>query len=233
MLVVSYYAKISKSSLYFLLFFTSGGYILMNILLWHHKRFWIGTTLLLLLALMLAACSGNSTNGNSGTTPTAHGTTTGGGTTPTTTPGIGLGSQPCPAAVKTPAHWDAIIPTQNGVTKVETVTCGNLIGNPTLQALVTVRYQGTGSVLDVYVYIDITNSSPSQLFKLQNLYKGDAKISIYKTILTDQVDQNSSINVGKDNANYTLDLFHEFKWSDGAGTLVPVSFPGMYPDLTR
>jgi hypothetical protein len=205
----------------------------MNIPLRHYKRFWISTTLLLLLALMLAACSGNSTNGNSGTTPTAQSTTTGGGTTPTTTPGIGLGPQPCPAAVKTPAYWDPIIPTQNGVTKVESVTCGNLVGNPALQALVTVRYNGTGAILDIYVYTDITNPKPTQLFKLQSLYDGAARISVYNTVLTAEVDQHSSLNAGKDSASYTQDLFREFKWSDGAGTLVPVSFPGMYPDLTR
>ena len=205
----------------------------MNIPLWHYKRFWIGTTLLLLLALMLAACSGNSTNGNSGNTPTAHSTTTGSGTTPTTTPGIGLGSQPCPAAVKTPAYWDPIIPTQNGVTKVESVTCGNLVGNPTLQALVTVRYNGTGAILDAYVYTNITNPRPTQLFKLQSLYDGAARISVYNTVLTAEVDQHSSLNAGKDSASYTQDLFREFKWSDGTGTLVPVSFPAMYPDLTR
>jgi len=205
----------------------------MNIPLWHYKRFWIGTTLLLLLALMLAACSGNSTNGNSGNTPTAHSTTTGSGTTPTTTPGIGLGSQPCPAAVKTPAYWDPIIPTQNGVTKVESVTCGNLVGNPTLQALLTVRYNGTGAILDAYVYTNITNPRPTQLFKLQSLYDGAARISVYNTVLTAEVDQHSSLNAGKDSASYTQDLFREFKWSDGTGTLVPVSFPAMYPDLTR
>ena len=148
-------------------------------------------------------------------------------------PGIGLGPRPCPDAVKAPAHWDAIIPTQNGVTQVENVICGNLIGNTTLQALVTVRYQGTGQILDVYVYNDITSPSPSQLFKLQNLYKGDAKISVYNTVLTAEVDQNSSINAGKNDTEMTRDLFREFKWSDGAGTLVPVSFPGIYPDLTR
>ena len=199
----------------------------MNIPLWHYKRFWTGTALLLLLALMLAACSGNSNNGTSGTTPAAR------GTTPTATPGIGLGAQPCPDAVKTPAYWDPIVPTQNGVTKVESVTCGNLVGNPTLQALVTVRYNGTGAILDVYVYTNITNPKPTQLFKLQSLYDGDARISIYNTVLTAEVDQHSSINTGKDSASYTQDLFREFKWSDGAGTLVPVSFPGMYPDLTR
>jgi hypothetical protein len=111
--------------------------------------------------------------------------------------------------------------------------CGNLIGNATLQALVTVRYQGTGQILDFYVYNDITGPSPSQLFKLQNLYKGDAKISVYNTVLTAEVDQNSSINTGKNDAEMTRDLFREFKWSDGAGTLVPISFPGIFPDLTR
>src|SRR5260221_1381067 len=180
---------------------------------------------------MLAACSG--TTGNSGPTPTAHGTTTGGGTTPAATPGIGLGSQPCPAAVKTPAYWDPIIPTQNGVTKVESVTCGNLVGNPTLQALVTVRYDGTGAILDVYVYTKITDPRPTQIFKLQSLSDGAAKISEYNTVLTAEVDQHSSLNAGKDSASYTRDLFREFKWSDSVGTLVPVSFPGMYPDLTR
>jgi hypothetical protein len=202
--------------------------------LWRSKSLLISTTFVLLLAFTLAACSGGS---SSGTTPTTRGTTTGGGpgsgTTPTASPGVGLGPQPCPDAVKAPAHWDPIIPTQNGVTKVEHVTCGNLIGNPTLQALVTVRYQGTGAALDVYVYTSITSPGPSQLFKLQNLYMGDARISGYNTVLTVEVDQNSSINAGKDNASLTKDLFREFKWSDGAGTLVPVSFPGMYPDLTR
>lgn len=206
--------------------------------LWRSKSLLIGTTFVLLLALLaftLAACSG----GGSGTTPTPQSTSTSGGptvgTTPTLTasPGVGLGPQPCPDAVKAPAHWDPIIPTQNGVTKVENVTCGNLIGNPTLQALVTVRYQGTGAALDVYVYTSITSPDPSQLFKLQNLYMGDARISGYNTVLTAEVDQNSSLNKGKDNTSLTKDLFREFKWSDGAGTLVPVSFPGIYPDLTR
>ncbi len=195
------------------------------------KSLFIGTSFVLLLTFTLAACGGSSNSG--GATPTTQATTPGGGTTATTSPVIGLGPRPCPDAVKAPAHWDALIPTQNGVTKVENVTCGNLVGNATLQALVTVHYQGTGQNLDVYVYSDITGPNPTQLFKLQNLYKGDAKISGYNTVLTAEVDQNSSINAGKSNADLTRDLFREFKWSDGAGTLVPVSFPGMYPDLTR
>ena len=198
----------------------------------HAKSLLIGTSIVLLLTFTLAACSG-SRNSGGGTTPTTQTTTPGGSTIATASPVVGLGPRPCPDAVKAPAHWDAIIPTQNGVTQVENVTCGNLVGNPTLQALVTVRYQGTGQILDVYVYSDLASPNPTQLFKLQNLYKGDAKISGYNTVLTSEVDQNSSINAGKSNADLTRDLFREFKWSDGAGTLVPVSFPGMYPDLTR
>lgn len=202
----------------------------------HSKSLFIATFFVFIVSFTLAACSGSGNSGIS-SAPTTQATTSRGSSdgkiTATASPGIGLGSRPCPDAVKAAAHWDAIIPTQNGVTQVETVTCGNLVGNPTLQALVKVRYQGTGQILDVYVYSDITNPSPSQLFKLQNLYKGDAKISVYNTVLTAEVDQNSSINAGKANADLTQDLFREFKWSDGAGTLIPVSFPGMYPDLTR
>src|SRR5438552_12948960 len=175
-----------------------------------------------MLALTLAACSGSGNSGNS-STPTTQATisggSSGGNTTATASSSIGLGPRSCPDAVKTPTHWDAIIPTQNGVTQVENVTCGNLIGNTTLQALVKVRYLGTGQILDVYVYSDITSPSPSQLFKLQNLYGGEAKISVYNTVLTAEVDRNSSINVGNTNTKLMRDLFREFKWYDGAGTI--------------
>jgi hypothetical protein len=200
----------------------------------HSKSLFI--TILFVFILAFTSCSGSSNN-TSSSTPTTQAASSGGNsgskTTATTSPGIGLGPRPCPDAVKATAHWDAIIPTQNGVTHVEKVVCGNLTGNATLQALITVRYQGTGQILDVYVYNDITSPSPSQLFKLQNLHKGDAKISVYNTVLTAEIDQNSSINAGKNVSVMTLDLFREFKWSDGAGTLVPVSFPGIFPDLTR
>src|SRR5205823_11843473 len=91
----------------------------------------------------------------------------------------------------------------------------------------------SGAILDVYVYDHIADPSPVQLFKLQSLTKGDAKISVYDTGMTAEVDPNSSINRGRPDANMTQDLFREFKWSDGAGTLVPVAFPGIFPDLTR
>lgn len=188
--------------------------------------------MLLGLIVLLTACAGNNGTGTATASPTAHPqSTVTVGLTPS--PGISLGPQACPDAVKAPSYWDPMIPTQPGVSQVKSVTCGYLKGIPTLQALVTVLYNGTGSMLDVYVYDNITAAQPAQIFKLQNLYKGDAKISNYNTVLTSEVDQVSSENSGKANDALVPDLFREFKWSDGAGTLVQISFPGIFPDLTR
>ena len=204
----------------------------MKTLFWFQaKRISLSAGLLLFIVLSIAACSNNGGNTN---TPTSTAIT---GSTPTTvassTPQVRLGTQACPAAVKDPSYWDPIVGTQSGVSKVARVTCANLIGQPSLQALILVGYDGTGRIVDAYVYNNITKPSPTQLFKLQGLYKGDALISNYNTIITAEVDQASSLNKGQPNASLTPDLFREFKWSDGAGTLVPVAFPGIYPDLTR
>ena len=198
-----------------------------------HNTLFVILSFLCLLLFLFSACSSGSSN-NSATPTAGHGgTPAGGGSNTRTTPVISLGTQPCPDAVKSLAHWDALIGTQSGVSQVGQVTCGNLIGQPTLQALILVDYAGTGHVVDVYVYNNITAAAPQQIFKLQNLYMGEAKISGYNTLLTGEVDQGSSINRGKSNAAYTVDVFREFKWSDSVGTLVQVSFPGIYPDLTR
>lgn len=194
----------------------------------YSKRLFTGTSLLVLLFLIptLAACSNRNSTSSTGITPTPHHTTG-------ATPEVLLGVQPCPGAIKDPAHWNPIIPTQSGDSMVESVSCGNLTGNPSLQALVTVRHNGSASLVDAYVYTNITGARPLQLFKLQGLYKGEAKISAYNTVITGEVDQNSRINLNKDNASLAQDLFREFKWSDGAGTLVQIAFPGIFPDLTR
>jgi hypothetical protein len=152
---------------------------------------------------------------------------------PILAPGVVLGPQACPAAVKDPAHWDAILGNQGSDRKVEGVSCANLIGNSSLQALVTVRHSNANSTLDVYVFNNITSAKPTQIFKLQGLLKGAAKISGYNTIMTAEVDQNSSANVGKPSSQWTVDLFREFDWDSGKGTLVQVAFPGIFPDLTR
>jgi hypothetical protein len=197
------------------------------------KNWFSALSLLFLLALSLAACANNgSGNGSSKPTSTA-GAATSPISTPSTTPTVQMGAQPCADAVKNPAHWDPIIPTHSPDSRVKSVSCGYLMGIPTLQALITVDKGGSGSILDVYVYNNITDANPTRLFKLQNLIHGDAKISGYNTVLTKEVDQNSSINKGQPGAALMADLFREFKWSDGAGTLVQTVFPGLYPDLTR
>ncbi|MFL5706822.1 MAG: hypothetical protein ACJ8AG_28980, partial [Ktedonobacteraceae bacterium] len=171
----------------------------MKTLLWFQaKRISLSAGLLLFIVLSISACSNNGGNTN---TPTS---TAIAGSTPTTaagsTPQVRLGTQACPDAVKDPSYWDPIVGTQSGVSKVARVTCANLMGQPSLQALILVGYDGTGRIVDAYVYNNITKPSPTQLFKLQGLYKGDALISGYNTIITAEVDQASSLNKGQPNA---------------------------------
>lgn len=193
---------------------------------------------LVLLLFILAACgeTGSAGSGNSGNPASSSSSQDNtGASSATSTPSpsqIQLGAQPCPAAVSSPSYWDHIIPTQPAVNKVESVTCAYLMGIPALQALVNVRTSSAASTLSVYVYNNITSPNPTQIFSVLNLYKGQAKISGYNTVLTAQVDQSSSVNTNKSD-NYSLDLFREFKWSDGAGTLEQIAFPGLFPDLTR
>jgi hypothetical protein len=165
------------------------------------------------------------------TTPTPS--TTPGESTPPPEQGVVWGPQACPAGIGSPAHWDAILGTRGSDSKVEGVSCANVLGNPSLQALVTVRHSNAHSTLDVYVFNNITSAKPAQLFKLSGLVQGDAKISGYNSVMTAQVDQNSSANAGKSASQWARDLFREFAWNAGKGTLVQVVFPGIFPDLTR
>ncbi len=204
-------------------------------------------TLLLSLIVMLVACTSNNAGGgsvSSTTSPNAHSTATGNAEVPTVKAGtpppvstiptdVPFGVQPCPVAVSDSSYWDPIIPTQSGVSQVGRVSCAHLINSSSLQSLILVGYSGTGHIVDVYVYNNITDPHPLQLFKLQGLYKGNVKISSYNTILTAEVDQDSTVNKGQPNAALRVDLFREFGWSNGDATFVPVSFPGIFPDLTR
>ncbi len=170
----------------------------MKTLLWFQaKRISLSASLLLFIVLSISACS----NGGNTNTPTSTAiSSTGAGSTPTasSTPQLRLGTQACPDAVKNPNYWDPIVGTQSGVSKVARVTCANLIGQPSLQALILVGYDGTGRIVDAYVYNNITKPSPTQLFKLQGLYKGDALISNYNT---------SSVN-----SNGPMEQVRSFLW---------------------
>ncbi|HET7641125.1 MAG TPA: hypothetical protein VFK47_20620, partial [Ktedonobacteraceae bacterium] len=160
-------------------------------------------------------------------------TTPGPDVTPTPPPGVTPGPQKGPIGVSDPAYWEKFLGIQPGVNKVERVSFANIMNTSSLQAVVTVRYTGPDARLDVYVFTNITSAKPTQLFKLSGLLKGDAKISGYNTILTAEVDKNSSLNAGKLVAKWQADLFREFKWDNGQGKMVQTAFPGIFPDLTR
>ncbi len=170
-------------------------------------------------------------------TPTSPGATVttppGSDTTPTPAPGVSQGPQNGPSSVSDPAYWDRVLGTQGTNGKVTSVSFANVLGNPTLQALVTVRHSGANATLDAYIFDKITGAKPVQLFKVQGLVKGDARISYYNSVMTAEVDRNSTLNAGKSSGQWTADLFREFAWNQGAGALVQVAFPGLFPDLTR
>ncbi len=191
---------------------------------WHPAMPMVRTGLLVLLFFTLAACSLGPTTGGGTPTPTISPTPM----PPATT----FGPQPCPGAAKDTSHWNSIVEVSGGQ-KVESVSCGNLLGNSSLQALVTVRHPGNDNLLDVYVYNNINAAQPTQLFKLQGLNHGNAKISNYDTVITAEADTNSSINKGQPPSKVTVDLFREFRGLDWTTTYTQVTFPGIYPDLTR
>jgi hypothetical protein len=197
------------------------------------KNFYSKRMLLAVFLMLLSALTACSTNGSGDTTSVGSSNNATNALNASTTPVAPnhMGEQPCPVAVSLATYWNPIIPTQANVNNVEKVMCAYLKDDTSLQALVTVRAEGTGAILDVYIYDNITAPSPKQLFKLLDLYKGDARISAYNTLLTGEVDQKSSIN--KNTAALQMDLFREFAWSEDVGTLIPVSFPGIFPDLTR
>jgi hypothetical protein len=167
-----------------------------------------------------------------GTTPgTTVTTTPGNDTTPAPSPGVTHGPQNGPPPVNTTAYWDTILGTKGTNSKVESVSFANVMGNPSLQALVTVRHSDANKTLDVYVFNNITSKSPTQIFKLEGLIKGEAKMSYYNSIMTAQVNPNSTLNTGKSVSQMTPDIFQEYAWVNG--TMTQVAFPGIFPDMTR
>jgi hypothetical protein len=101
------------------------------------------------------------------------------------------------------------------------------------------RVSGGPLYRSFYVFDDILSAHPKLLFKVEHLMQdtkggqGDFTIGSYSTIMTAEVDRDSSINKGKAYGDMTNDLFREFQWSSKASTVVQVAFPGLYPDLTR
>jgi hypothetical protein len=186
-----------------------------------------------LLFFILTACSNTSVNTTIKATATTNNSISSTATNTSSLKGVILGAQPCPATISDPKHWDSIIPTHAGTDQVGKVACANLESKSTLQALVTTRALGSGAILAAYVFDNITSPNPTKVFALQGLAAGNARISNYNTIITSEVDPNSSINKGQPDAKQQPDLDREFKWSASTQTFVQVAFPGIYPHLTR
>jgi hypothetical protein len=193
------------------------------------KIFAIGCGALVLLIIIVAAIArAGGRSPSSSNTPA----TVGQRLMVATTASIQLGPQPCPAAVQSGAHWETIVGT-SATQKVEGVLCGYLMGAPSLQAVVKVLDGGTDGLLEIDVYANITSTNPSRIFRLKGLPHGDVGISNYNTLLTGEIDQQSSQQAGVPSTQVQQDLYREFRWSDSAGTLVQIAFPGLFPDLTR
>ncbi|MGZ3610913.1 MAG: hypothetical protein ACXVBU_12705 [Ktedonobacteraceae bacterium] len=179
---------------------------------------------IIIIATIVHVVGSNSSSGNN--------TATVGQRLTVTPSGILFGSQPCPSAVQSGAHWEMILGI-SAAQKVEGVMCGYLMGVPSLQAVVMVRYGGTASLLDINVYTNIMSTHPPRIFRLQGLPHGDVSISNYNTLLVGEIELKTGQQAGVSTTQVQQDLYREFKWSDGAGTLVQIAFPGLYPDLTR
>ena len=174
----------------------------------HNRRnFWLAlAAVVIVLALIFSVFAvfiaqpgkQSSSQTTPGTTPgTTVTTTPGNDTTPTPQQGVTQGPQNGPSGVNTTAYWDTILGTKGTNGKVESVSFANVMGNPSLQALVTVRHSDANSTLDVYVFNNITSKNPTQIFKLTGLIKGEAKISYYNSIMTAEVNTNSAVNAGE------------------------------------
>ncbi len=194
------------------------------------KHLLAGLYLMLLAVFLFSACAPFGGDGGNGSKSTGT-KNTASTVSQSPTGAIQLGTQPCPDTVKDPASWNAhVSPAANQ--KVEHVSCGYLMGTPSLQAVVMVRHKDASSTGDIFVYNHITSTSPNSIFTLKGLLHGDAKISAYNTLLTAQEDPNSLFNKGQ-TTQWTVDLAREYKWSDQTGTFAQVVFSGIFPDTSR
>lgn len=134
-----------------------------------------------------------------------------------------------------PSYWTQFVTAPPLIRSANSVSFAHMLGNSSLQGVVvaTEILGGGPAYRDIFVFDKITDPHPQLLFQVNRLLHGDAKISGYSTLMTAQVDINSSLNKGKPDTALTTDLFREYRWSDGAGAFVPTAFPGLFPNLTR
>ncbi len=148
-----------------------------------------------------------------------------------------LAAQPsahnCPQKFSSPTYWNNLVGAQKGASHIEHILCETLQGNTSQQALITVRHNGHAALLDVYVYTHINDRHPELLFSAKELLMGDASISGYNTVLIGEADRHAMINEGRADQQLTQDLYREFRWSVTEQRFVQVTFPGIFPDMTR
>lgn len=179
------------------------------------------------LTVLLSACLGSQPQENNtsqqpvSTLPSPTPSTTAPTATPTP-PTITLKVVNCPAGLT--VNWDSLVGAKEGVNKVQTVTCGYLLGNGVYQALVNVRYYTPDARLDFYVFDNIFDA-PVQKLRLRGLLNGDAKISPVNTIMTAQVSPSDTVKGAPD-------VFKEYKWNPSTGAFGQVLFPGIFPHAT-
>ena len=180
----------------------------------------------MLLSVCLSACTNpfftpSQTGGSGGTTTVDNTPTSIVSPTPTVKPPtITLQVVGCPSLS---INWDKLVGTNANINKVQKVTCGNLEGKGTPQALVNVRYYSPDAKLDFYVY-DNLSGTPTQAFKMQGLIDGDTQISPSGSITTAEI---GTKGIASDVPN----LFKEYKWNGAQFT--QLLFPGLFPDITH
>ncbi len=127
-------------------------------------------------------------------------------------PRVAQGPVSCPIALQNSDYWQSTFGIAAG-----TVSCGNLRGDASLQALVPVL-PSEGKAGRIYVFDNLSGARPVQIFSMET---ANSMISNTSTILTTDTGANAG------------DVYREFQWSEKAGTFVQVAFPGMYPDMTH
>ena len=91
-------------------------------------------------------------------------------------PGVALGPLPCLDAVSKPAYWNQFISAPPDIEVADSVTCGNLLGKPSLQVMVVARQILGGGPLyrSVFVFDHILAAKPALLFSVKHLLLGNA-----------------------------------------------------------
>jgi hypothetical protein len=172
-----------------------------------------------LLAFWLSACENGGAQGTTSIVP-EH------AARPTAV-SILLGPQPCPGQTSAPAYWAPFVHPATAQ-YIEGVSCGYLIGQPLLQAVVALRSNSPQRQLTLSVFTGLAGPAPVSIFRLTDLPAGEVQISAYNTLLISQQEWQPF-----QNERILHTLTREFTWSDRSRTLVQAGFVGLYPDATR